>query len=580
MNVQDIVDNELVQDESSVWHLKGHHAFAYSDGAASEKYLEHVFRTASDLSSNSSELEQYIKDWPSEYHLTPKRAQLFSGFQFDPQLCVLEVGCGCGAITRYLGETFSRVVSIEGSAQRARLARLRTRDLNNVSIICSPFQDLHFSQKFDVIFCIGVYEYSASFVDAEKPYDAVLEYFSDLLKPDGFVVIAIENQFGLKYFNASREDHTGKRYEGLEGYHLQRKKVRTFGKSELEQQLRKFFPTIAMYYPFPDYKLPSHVISEAFLSTNRAGELVSQIESRDYYGKSKPLWVESLVILELSRNAMLPFFSNSFLAVAGKSELTGISFDQLAIMNNVHRTPRFRTTTTIVHDLKGDIVVSKKLNSGETFAESGKLKLVESKSRWRDTDSLHTVLYKNGMSRILKLDEMFSPCKSWISFLEAQSEIINGSKYLEGRYVDCIFSNAFVEPDGVVFVDEEWVWHERISMNVIVIRALFTFICSIDRSGAASELLRVSGVQKLIVRIASTVGVRLSGADFRAFVALESELQSLVNGSARVRNAVVLRWILRSRRSLRIVQSLKTMCRFVNLRAAGALSRLQRLRTS
>ncbi|MCX2979599.1 hypothetical protein EYC98_01845 [Halieaceae bacterium IMCC14734] len=33
-----------------------------------------------------------------------KRAQLLSGFDFDPALKLLEVGCGCGAITLHLAE--------------------------------------------------------------------------------------------------------------------------------------------------------------------------------------------------------------------------------------------------------------------------------------------------------------------------------------------------------------------------------------------------------------------------------------------------------------------------------------------
>ena len=321
MSIHDVVNSDLIQEESSVWLLKQHGDFGYSDGVESERYLEGVFKNAKDLSSGSNELENYIKDWPSEYHLTVKRAQLFAGFDFDPTLKVLEVGCGCGAITRYLGETFNDVVSIEGSISRARLARLRTKELAGVSIICAPFQEIKFSRKFDIIFCIGVYEYSASFVSGDTPYDAVLSYFSDVLTPNGMVVIAIENQFGLKYFNSSREDHTGTMFEGLEGYHAHGNKVKTFGKHELEDNLRKYFSSIKFYYPYPDYKLPDCVISNDFLSSGLAGELVSQIRSRDYYGEVQSLWDESSVSLELSKNGMLSFFSNSFLVIAGKLEI-------------------------------------------------------------------------------------------------------------------------------------------------------------------------------------------------------------------------------------------------------------------
>ena len=241
MKIKSIVKNELIQDEFQVWRLKEHNRFPYSDGASSEKYLRKVFRDAKDLSSRSSELGNYIKDWTSEYYLSKKRSQLLSGFSFDRSAKVLEVGCGCGAITRFLGETFDQVVSVEGSINRARLARQRTKDLDSVSIICSPFQEINFSQKFDIIFCVGVFEYSASFIKGEDPYDAALQYFSSILSPGGMVVIAIENQFGLKYFNGSHEDHLGLPFEGIEGYHRKPGKARTFGKVELENRLRKYF---------------------------------------------------------------------------------------------------------------------------------------------------------------------------------------------------------------------------------------------------------------------------------------------------------------------------------------------------
>ncbi|MCX2979604.1 hypothetical protein EYC98_01870 [Halieaceae bacterium IMCC14734] len=76
-------------------------------------------------------------------------------------------------------------------------------------------------------------EYSALFVEEDDPYQHVLKYFSDLLSSDGCVVIAIENQFGLKYFSSSHEDHLKVRLEGIEGYPVYADRVRTFGRTEL-----------------------------------------------------------------------------------------------------------------------------------------------------------------------------------------------------------------------------------------------------------------------------------------------------------------------------------------------------------
>ena len=51
------------------------------------------------------------------------------------------------------------------------------------------------------------------------------------LAPGGKIVIAIENRLGLKYWAGCAEDHVGKYFEGLEGYH-NTKGVRTYSKKE------------------------------------------------------------------------------------------------------------------------------------------------------------------------------------------------------------------------------------------------------------------------------------------------------------------------------------------------------------
>ncbi len=39
MSIHDLVNNNLIQEESSVWLLKQHSEFGYSDGVESERYL-------------------------------------------------------------------------------------------------------------------------------------------------------------------------------------------------------------------------------------------------------------------------------------------------------------------------------------------------------------------------------------------------------------------------------------------------------------------------------------------------------------------------------------------------------------
>ncbi len=554
MSIQSIVKNELIEDNFSVWCLKNHEEFGYSDGARSEKYLRDVFNRAKDLSTRSTELESFIKDWPSEYHLSTKRAQLLSGFSFERASSVLEVGCGCGAITRYLGENFNQVTSVEGSIGRARIARQRARDLESVAVVCAPFQELRFKQKFDIIFCIGVFEYSASFIEADDPYEAALRYFSDMLTPDGCVVIAIENQFGLKYFSGIREDHLGVAFEGIEGYHRWPGRVRTFGKTELEARLKKYFAQVQFYYPYPDYKLPQCVISNEFLASGDAGELVSQIGSRDYAGRKRVFWSESLAALELSRNAMLDFFSNSHLVIASRGTMKGATFNQHAVIFSSGRKAKYSTRTRILSGENGQILVEKRLSNGSKAAQEGPVKLVETQSPWIGGLSIHMQIVLRVHEQKCSLGKMFEPCKNWIDLLVAKSTIKNEMRYLDGADIDSIWSNTFLVAGECSFIDREWIWEHDIRLNVVVIRAIYDFLSKMETSGMHSKAISKRSGKAMIRKIAATVGVELVEEDFAEFIRVESEFQWIVTGKSRSRQKAHLRWFLADRPTRKFVR--------------------------
>ena len=574
MTKQPDVENQLVQDASSVWVLKDHENIGYSEGAESEQYLDTVLRGAKDLGTRSGELESHIKDWSSEYHLTRKRAQLLSGFDFDRKLKVLEVGCGCGAITRALGERFDEVVSVEGSISRARLARLRTRDLPNVSIICAPFQSIRFSGRFDLIICVGVYEYSASFVEGADPYDTVLSYFSDMLTPDGMVLVAIENQFGLKYFSSSREDHLATMFEGIEGYHAHPGKVRTFGRAELEANLRRHFSTVQFFYPYPDYKLPDCVVAEELLRDGRAGELVSQMRSRDYGGELTPLFDESLATMELARNGVLPFFANSFLAIAGKKELHGITFAQQALIFSNERRDKFSTRTRIVADAGGGLRSLKAPVSGAARVDEGKITLRQTESPWIDAQSLQTQVRARCRVKRAPLAKLFEPCQAWVAWLKGESVSEAGIAWVPGEHIDSIWPNVYPSGGRLELVDREWIWAERVRMNAVVIRAIYNFLVKIADGTEAPQVLQGSRASALIRDIATALGVGLEQADFDAFIELECGLQLAAYGIARARHAKYLRWYLAHRSSLRNAQRLRDAMREIKTKIARRLRRL------
>jgi len=314
-------DGVYCQPESSVLAQK----FSYSDGVETEQRLQQILSSTSDLSSSSEELEQQIVDWPSEYHLSSTRANLLRGLNLDDIEHVLELGCGCGSISRYLGEqTQLKIDSVEGSAVRAALAAQRCSDLDNVTISTGNFNNMEFpDDHYDLVIFVGVTEYAGRFSQAETDQDALQELLAlakGTAKKSGLVLIAIENRLGLKYVMGACEDQP---FVGIDNY-PESTGIRTYSKTEWHTQISKAgFTATEFAYPFPDYKVPTMLLADRAIepllnaSNDQLIKALSNVTSRDYSSdfslaeREPRLWQATL------EARSLPEFSNSFLILLG-----------------------------------------------------------------------------------------------------------------------------------------------------------------------------------------------------------------------------------------------------------------------
>ena len=156
--------NNLLQ-EKSVWRLADASAeIDYSDGVETERSLETILKNAADLTWRSADFSKDFEDWALNYHLSPARANILRGLGLKPGGRVLEVGAGCGVITRFLGDSGFEIDAIEGSQSRAALAALRCSGLTNVSIVRADFNEVTLpNEGYDVVLFIGVLEYARRF---------------------------------------------------------------------------------------------------------------------------------------------------------------------------------------------------------------------------------------------------------------------------------------------------------------------------------------------------------------------------------------------------------------------------------
>jgi len=277
----------------------------YSDGEIEDEILE-IVKTQNDF----TEILATDNRWPILYHLSPSRRNLLEWYHFDKNKTLLEIGAGCGALTGLFAEKCSSVTAIELSKRRAEIIAHRNKEQSNLEIIVANVNDVKFKNKFDYITLIGVFEYAGKYMESLTPYEDFLALVKNMLKEDGVLIIAIENKLGLKYWGGCREDHTGKLFDGIEGY-VSDNMIKTFSKFELENLLQKAgFKHQNYYYPIPDYKIPTNIFSDQHLP--KAGLTDNIFINYDMNRLS--LFNEKLAFNNIVDN--FDVFSNSFLVFA------------------------------------------------------------------------------------------------------------------------------------------------------------------------------------------------------------------------------------------------------------------------
>ncbi len=469
-------------NKKDVWFPKDtDDSISYSDGTESENYLEQVFLSSRDKSYYSQEIATAIRDWPSKYHLDVRRANLLKPLNLQPHQSILELGAGCGAITAYLGEQGNNVFAVEGGVRRAKINALRCQNFANVKVICANFQGLQFDQKFDVVTLIGVLEYSGVYLDSAKPHLEALQLAKSHLKPDGILILAIENRLGLKYFAGALEDHTGLFADGLEGY-TSGTKICTFGRKELTKLVNDAgFQHLKFLYPFPDYKLPHVILNLAEANHQQSPPSLYQqlhLEANNSNGQyPHHVFQEYLVSKELEKNGLLADFSNSFLVIASPScqldtfENQGI----LAWRYNTNRAKKFATAMQIQQDDLGNKSITRQhvfldesmQNRQTTYSQ----KLTKSDAWYEGKLLSEELLFAiKSDSSGKKLTGLL---QEWLDFLNQVKLQREQLECVPPNYFDCNPNHLMRRNDGSLhYFDDEWVAPNPINIKFVVFRGL------------------------------------------------------------------------------------------------------------
>lgn len=535
MKIDDLIFGNA-QLTDGVFHIVSG-AFAYSDGDSAEKYIHDVVQSAKDISSQSAELEGKIVDWSSRYHFSISRANCFRAVNFKAGARVLEIGSGCGSITRYLGETGLEVIALEGSSRRAAITRSRTRDLSNVTVICGSISEVKFKTSFDYVICNGVLEYAPLFVKSDDPADAFIKQISELVATDGALLLAIENKLGLRYFTAGKEEHTGILYDGIEDYSRFPNGAKTHSKAGLLKLIGKYFDKTQLLLPLPDYKFPRAIIREELTALVDCGELFGVMEDYAFPTMTRANFHQRLGWHSVADAGLLGDMSNSHFLIAHKGSIEVLEQNwQGEIFKRDHANNAIKSSRIVSKQVDGKIAIG--LLDGLPSPDGS-----DTFSPWIDGRSLHSLIaaamLRKGKNS-LGAPDIHQLLSAWWNAIGRGSE-----GKISSRNIDAIWRNAIYKNLNITLIDQELTSIASTSGAHLLYRSVLNFVHDempfVHRWSRQNRFLTE---RQLVLKVAAIVGLNITTTDLLGAVRDEILFQSNLGNSQSNYFSRVLRMIM------------------------------------
>ena len=516
----------------------------WRDGA--EDRMKSIFLSSDDRSSASDFLASHITDWPSRYHLDRRRTNILRPINFDKSMRVLDVGAGTGVMSRYAAERGAEVVALEGDSMRAELASLRCEGLN-VDVRCGIVNDFDDSEGFDLILVIGVLEYATNHPAGPAGF---LKKLSQLLNPEGSIVIAIENQMGLAYWMGANEDHLNEPWVGLEGY-VSTSTVKTFSKPVLSSLLTNAgFKHQNWLYPFPDYKLPLTILSDRAYMENDRVDLIDQLVGTP---------------VDRSRSGVLPFFDTRALhRQVIESDMGQDMSNSFLVVCRLNGSKSIIDEDVITWRFSGD---RKKNYMGvrQVILENGTRKInrkpayenISSESSWliqKNADSL-AEKYVSGLNleqlalkslrevNLKDFESLLSMFDDWLTLNTCTPSVDSethpfltdlSSEVLGEGFIDCSFDNLVFEDGALKLIDDEWAALGGVNVDLVIARAMHKFSHSVIQSGCKLPWSSNMTIENLNNKFIEMFPRNLRSNLLNDFYLAETKLLSMLLGGSEV----------------------------------------------
>jgi 2-polyprenyl-3-methyl-5-hydroxy-6-metoxy-1,4-benzoquinol methylase len=531
------------QARNGVWQREGNrNADQHSYVDAKEYRLLESVRSCKDVSLYSDELRALQVDWPAPEYLSPLRANLLRPFLAKIRSgTVLELGGGCGVLTRFLGETGAEVLAVESSARRSSIIAERCRDLPNVTVLTETIAALELEQKFDIVTLIDFLELAQGDENSKDAMQGLLELATSLLTDDGVLILSVSNQLGLKYLCRPEDKHLERPMFGVNDAGLMNAAL-DCSRAALEEKFKRAgLLSVELFVPCPDDKSPVSIVypggfgAAAHEAGWDAAPLLANASVHARQQSELPAYSVEMTLQTLARNGLAQSLANTFLFALGRQPSQS---DQavLAAHYGFQRPARFAKEKQFI--LNAGAVWSRKRSTADTASISCDEWIVEpyqAGQRW--SELLLEIVNRPGWS----VAQISDWADFWIQSLRAQSpvttdhaiaELHGFTHLLPARYFDATPFNLVKLADGTgKFFNLEWSFTTAVPVEFVVLRGLFLSLerltcCESPALQTSDKLFELA----LEVMEMSGLSIDIDGGDLEVFVELFNAFQNQMQG--------------------------------------------------